>query len=139
LAVAAPEIRSYKDLTGKVLAISSPGSSEDFAVKLLLKREQIALSDVQIIPLGPASRRTEALVAGQAHFSPLNPDLAVQIEPSGFNILGHFRDLLPVPWGGFSVHQDTLREQPELVKAWLRASIRAVQFVKRNQDAAAEI
>jgi ABC-type nitrate/sulfonate/bicarbonate transport system substrate-binding protein len=36
IAVGSSEVRSYRDLAGKVIGIASPGSSEDWASKLLL-------------------------------------------------------------------------------------------------------
>jgi NitT/TauT family transport system substrate-binding protein len=139
LGVGASGIQSYADLPGKVLAVSVPGSAEDLAMKLILQREGIPLSDVQIVPLGPSPQRAQALLGGQAHVSLLNPDLALGLERRGFNILGHVRDLMPVPFGGFSVHEDTVRDQAPWLKPWLRANIRGVQFVKRNPTEAAEI
>jgi ABC-type nitrate/sulfonate/bicarbonate transport system substrate-binding protein len=131
-AVGAPEVRSYRDLVGKTLAVSAPGSSEDLASKLLLQREGIPLSDVNLAVLGQSPQRAQALVGGQVQFTVLNPDLAIDMERRGFNLLGHFRDLMPVPWAGFATHEDILRDQPDMVKAWLRASVRAVQFVRNN-------
>jgi ABC-type nitrate/sulfonate/bicarbonate transport system substrate-binding protein len=72
-------------------------------------------------------------------FSMLNPDLAVEVERQGGTILGHMRDLMPIPWAGWAMHQDVLREQPELAKAWLRASVRGLRFVQQNPAEAGEI
>ena len=38
-AVASKDIKSYQDLKGKVIAIASPGSSEDVVIHLLLKKQ----------------------------------------------------------------------------------------------------
>jgi NitT/TauT family transport system substrate-binding protein len=137
--VGSSEVRSYKDLAGKVLAIASPGSSEDWVIKLLLNREGIPLSDVQIVALGQGPQRVQAMLAGQVQFSVLNADLAVDLERKGFNILGDVRSLMPIPWSGFVVHQDTLREQPDLIKAWIRAHVHALQFMKQNPAETAAI
>ena len=132
LAVGASDVRTYKDIRGKAIAVESPGGSEDLAVKLLLKREDIPLSEVQIAALGPRSQRLPAIYGGQVQFTLAHPDLAVDLEQRGFNILGDLRDVLPIPWSGFAVHEDALRDQSDLVKAWLRANVRTLQFMKRN-------
>jgi NitT/TauT family transport system substrate-binding protein len=139
LAVGAPEVKAYRDLAGKTIAIAGPGSTEDWVSKLILRRENIPLSDVQIVALGQGPQRAQALLAGQVHFSILNGDLAVGLERRGFNVLGPTGDLLPIPFTGFVAHADTIREQPDLLKAWMRASIRALQFLKRNPAEAADI
>jgi ABC-type nitrate/sulfonate/bicarbonate transport system substrate-binding protein len=139
IAVGTSEVRSYRDLPGKLIAVSSPGSSEDLAAKMILRREGIPLTDVQVLPMGQGPQRTQAMLAGLAQFSVLNPDLAVEVERQGGTILGNLRDLMPVPWAGFAMHQDTLRDQPELAKAWLRASIRGIRFMQQNQAETVEI
>jgi len=139
IAVGASDVRSYRDLPGKVLAIASPGSSEDWVIKLLLNREGIPVSDVQIAALGQGPQRVQALLAGQVQFSVLNADLAVDLERQGYNVIGDVRTLMPIPWSGFVVHQDLLREQPELIKRWIRAHIHALQFMKQNPSETAAI
>jgi ABC-type nitrate/sulfonate/bicarbonate transport system substrate-binding protein len=130
--VGASELKSFNDLRGKSIGVDSPGSSEDAALKLLLKSKDIPLSDVNVITLGPRSQRIPWILSGQVQFTLAHPDLAVELEQQGFNVLGNVRDILPIPWSGFAVHQDTLREQPELLKAWIRAGIRTLQFIKQN-------
>ena len=61
------------------------------------------------------------------------------MERQGFNILGDVRSLMPVPWSGFVVHQDVLREQPEPIKGWIRAHVHALQFMKQNPAETAAI
>jgi NitT/TauT family transport system substrate-binding protein len=131
-AVGNSEVKTYRDLIGKTLAVSAPGSSEDLATKLMLQREGIPLTDVNLAVLGASPQRAAAFLAGQVQFSVLNPDLAVDLERRGANILGHFRDLLPIPWAGFATHEEIIRDQPDVVRAWIRASVRAVQYAKRN-------
>jgi ABC-type nitrate/sulfonate/bicarbonate transport system substrate-binding protein len=139
IAVGSSEVKSYRDLPGKNLAVASPGGNEDFAVKRLLRHEGILLTDVQILPMGPSTQRAQAMLAGQVHFTVTNPDIAVLIERQGGNILGRLADIMPVLWAGFVMHQDVLREQPELARAWVRASVRGLLWVKQNPATAAEI
>jgi NitT/TauT family transport system substrate-binding protein len=139
LAIASPEVRSYRDLPGKVIAVSSPGGSDDWISKRLLQREGIPLADVQIVPLGQAPQRAQGILAGQVHFSAMSPDLAADLERRGFNNLGDLGEVMPLPWGGFVAHVDTIREQPDALKAWIRAHIRALQLTKRSPAEAAEV
>ena len=138
-AVASKDVKSYKDLKGKVLAIASPGSSEDVVIHSLLKREGISTSDVQIVPLGGGPPRVKAMIGGQAQFTVLNPDLAVELQDQGFTVLGPLADLLPVPWSGFAVHTDTIRDQPQTLHGWLKAQTRALLFIKQNPKETADI
>jgi NitT/TauT family transport system substrate-binding protein len=139
LGVGSSEIKSYADLGGKALATSTANGSDELAMKLILSRTGIPLSDVQLVRLGPPAQRAQAMLAGQVQFTALNADAAVDMERQGLNIVGHFGDLIPIPFSGLAVHEDTLRERRDLLKAWMRASIRGVQLVKRQPAEAAEI
>jgi NitT/TauT family transport system substrate-binding protein len=137
--VGSPEVRSYRDLAGKVIAVSSPGGSDDWLTKWIIQREGLSLADARLLPIGPPQQRTQAMVAGQVQFSALPPDIAVDLERKGYNLLGNLGELLPIPWGGFAAHLDMLREQPDILKAWLRANVRALQFIKRSSAQAADV
>jgi NitT/TauT family transport system substrate-binding protein len=139
LAVGSPDVKTYRDLRGKVAAVSAVGGSDDWGIKLILRHEGIPLDDVSIVVLGQAPQRAAAMIAGQVHFSLLNPDVAVDLERKGFNVLGHMGEVFPIPWSGFAVHVDTIRDQPDALKAWMRASIRALQFIRRNPSETADL
>ncbi|HLG72954.1 MAG TPA: ABC transporter substrate-binding protein [Chloroflexota bacterium] len=138
-AIASKDVKTYKDLKGKVLAIASAGGSDDQVLHALLKREGIATSDVQILPMGGGPQRAKALVGGQAQFTLENPDVAVQLQEQGFTNLGSLGDVLPVPWSGFAVHTDTIRDQPQMLHGWLKAQTRALLFIKQNPKETADI
>ncbi|HLY64305.1 MAG TPA: ABC transporter substrate-binding protein [Chloroflexota bacterium] len=133
------DVKSYQDLKGKTIGISSASASDDVITHLLLQKENIALSSVQLLPLGSGPDRYKALLAGQIQFSALNPDIAVQLQTQGFNILGPLNDLFPVPSAGFAVHTDTIAQQPDMLRSWLRASVKGLQFMKSNPSAAADV
>jgi ABC-type nitrate/sulfonate/bicarbonate transport system substrate-binding protein len=139
LAVGAPEVKTYRDLRGKVAAVSAVAGSDDWGTKLLLRREGISLDEVNIVVLGQAPQRAAAMMAGQVQFSLMNPDVAVDMERKGFNVLGALGDVFPVPWSGFATHVDTIRDQPDALKAWIRASIRALQLIRDNPGETADI
>src|SRR5688500_4281882 len=45
-------VKSIKDLAGKKVGVSAPGSSTDFFLKYLLKKNGVAASDVAVIGVG---------------------------------------------------------------------------------------
>lgn len=136
MAVGAPSIRSFDDLRGKTIAINSPGGSEDIITRLLLARENIPLSAVKIVPLGAAT--SEGLRSGRVQFALVNPDHAVRLEKERFRILGHTRELMPIPWSGFAVNADTIAARADMLHAWLRATIRALRYIKQHPDETAD-
>jgi NitT/TauT family transport system substrate-binding protein len=138
-AVGAPEVKSFRDLRGKVVAVANVGGSDDWIAKRFVQREGIPLTEVEIVALGQAPQRVQGMMAGQIQFSIMNPDLALEMERAGFNLLGPVGDIMPVPWSGFAAHTDMIREQPDVLKAWSRAMVRALQHIKRQPADAAAI
>lgn len=135
IAVGTQDVKSVEDVRGKTVAIASPGSSEDFAIRKLLQVHGIDVSEVNLISLGQGPQRVDGVMAGQIQFTVVNPDLAATLESEApVNILGGFGDILPIPFNGFAVTDDMLRQQPDVVLAWLRAHVRALQFIKQQPD-----
>jgi NitT/TauT family transport system substrate-binding protein len=80
------EIKSIKDLAGKKVGVSAPGSSTDFFLKYLLKKNGVAASDVAVIGVGLGATAVAAMQQGQI-------DAAVMLDPSVTVLQGSYPDL----------------------------------------------
>src|ERR1700730_17033014 len=69
------EIKSIKDLAGKKIGVSAPGSSTDFFLKYLLKKNGVDASGVAVIGVGLGATAVAAMEQGQI-------DAAVMVDPS---------------------------------------------------------
>jgi NitT/TauT family transport system substrate-binding protein len=69
------EIKSIKDLAGKKVGVSAPGSSTDFFLKFLLKKNGIDPASVAVIGAGLGATAVAAMEQGQI-------DAAVMLDPS---------------------------------------------------------
>jgi NitT/TauT family transport system substrate-binding protein len=69
------EIKSIKDLAGKKVGVSAPGSSTDFFLKFLLKKNGIDPASVAVIGVGLGATAVAAMEQGQI-------DAAVILDPS---------------------------------------------------------
>ena len=58
------ELASIKDLKGKTVAASAPGTSPYFALAWLLKKNGLSVKDVTVVNMEPAPA-AQAFVAGQ--------------------------------------------------------------------------
>ncbi|MBM4264896.1 MAG: ABC transporter substrate-binding protein [Deltaproteobacteria bacterium] len=138
--VVRPEIQEPRDLKGKTVVISTPGSSTDVATRLMLKKMGLEPGvDVNLLTSADSKARVIAMETRQAAASAINPDVAAQLVPRGFNILMSSSDVFPVPFGGMSVHEQLLRDNPDLIKRWLRVQIRALLHIRQNPDETAQI
>jgi NitT/TauT family transport system substrate-binding protein len=69
------EIQSIKDLAGKKVGVSAPGSSTDFFLKFLLKKNGVDPTGVAVIGVGLGATAVAAMEQGQI-------DAAVMLDPS---------------------------------------------------------
>jgi sulfonate transport system substrate-binding protein len=80
------DIKSIKDLAGKKVGVSAPGSSTDFFLKFLLKKNGLDPSSVAVIGVGLGATAVAAMEQGQI-------DAAVMLDPSVTVLQGSHPDL----------------------------------------------
>ncbi|MBS0533799.1 MAG: ABC transporter substrate-binding protein [Proteobacteria bacterium] len=79
-------IKSVKDLANKKVGVSAPGSSTDFFLKYLLKKEGVDSNSVGVIGVGLGATAVAAMEQGQV-------DAAVMLDPSVTVLQGRNKDL----------------------------------------------
>jgi sulfonate transport system substrate-binding protein len=82
----AGEIKSIKDLAGKKVGVSAPGSSTDFFLKFLLKKNGIDPASAAVIGVGLGATAVAAMEQGQI-------DAAVMLDPAVTVLQGKHPDL----------------------------------------------
>jgi NitT/TauT family transport system substrate-binding protein len=80
------EINSIKDLAGKKVGVSAPGSSTDFFLKYLLKKNGLDPTSAAVIGVGLGATAVAAMEQGQI-------DAAVMLDPSVTVLQGNHSDL----------------------------------------------
>jgi ABC-type nitrate/sulfonate/bicarbonate transport system substrate-binding protein len=135
-----PEIAGPQNLKGKAIAVSSPGSSNDQAARLMLKKLGLEPGrDTTLLSTGDSQARLLTMESNLAAGSAVNPDVAAHLALRGYRILMNSAEVYPVPFSGMAVHEDLIRENPELIKRWLRAHIRAMLYIQMNPEDAAQV
>jgi NitT/TauT family transport system substrate-binding protein len=79
-------IKSVKDLAGKKVGVSAPGSSTDFFLKYLLRKEKVDPNAAAVIGIGLDATAVAAMEQGQV-------DAAVMLDPSVTVLQGRFMGL----------------------------------------------
>ena len=82
----AGEIKSIKDLAGKKVGVSAPGSSTDFFLKYLLKKNGLDPTGAAVIGVGLGATAVAAMEQGQI-------DAAVMLDPAVTVLQGSHPDL----------------------------------------------
>ena len=80
------EIKSIKDLAGKKVGVSAPGSSTDFFLKYLMKKNGVDATSVAVIGVGLGATAVAAMQQGQI-------DAAIMLDPAVTVLQGSHSDL----------------------------------------------
>jgi NitT/TauT family transport system substrate-binding protein len=96
--------------------------------------------DVSYIQAGGPLDRVAALKAGQVDVIPATAPGMFILEQDGFKALLQLKDVMPeFQFETLCARQGFLRQNPETVRAAIRAWVHAVQWAKQNPDEATEI
>jgi NitT/TauT family transport system substrate-binding protein len=132
--VARPEIKTPKDLRGKIIGVDSVAGTVDYLSRVAMRHFGMEPEkDVRIIVTGESSTRLAALHAGSIDATPIDIAFAVKAEDEGFKRLIYLGDLIELPLSGIAVTDQKLRAQREQVKKVVRAALRGTRFMKQNR------
>ncbi|GEM45437.1 ABC transporter substrate-binding protein [Deinococcus cellulosilyticus] len=130
-------IKSYKDLAGKKVAVPTLGNTQDISLRHILKEEGLT-GKVTIQPLAPADVAA-AFAAKQLDAALVPEPWGAVLENRGGTLVGNEKTVWrngDYPTTLVIVNTKFAQENPELVKAFLRGHIKAVNFIKSNGPAA---
>ncbi len=132
--VARPEIKTPKDLKGKIIGVDSVAGTVDYLSRVAVRHFGFEPErDVKIIVTGESPTRLAALHAGSIDATPIDVAFAVKAEDEGFRRLIYLGDLIELPLSGIAVTDQKLRAQREQVKRVVRAALRGTRFMKQNR------
>ncbi|GGG26376.1 ABC transporter substrate-binding protein [Chelatococcus composti] len=133
------DIQSIKDLKGKTVAASAPGTSPYFVLAWMLKKNGLSVKDVQVVNLepGPAA---QAFVAGQNDAAmSYEPYLStVRDKPEAGKIIATTLDY-PVVMDTVGCTPKFLEENPKAAKALADSYFEALDMIKADEKKAFEI
>lgn len=137
--VVRPAIKSIKDLKGKSIAASAPGTSPYFVLAWMLKQNGLGLKDVKVVNLepGPAA---QAFVAGQNDAAmTYEPYLStVREKPEAGKIIATTLDY-PVVMDTVGCTPKFLSEHKDAAKALAKSYFDALDMIKKDQKKSFEI
>ena len=133
-------IKSVKDLRGKKVGFSSPGSVTHQTIQLILKKEGLE-KDVHLVRVGSPGDSWGAVknkVADASwHVLPAYHPLILKREARvlfrGEEYVKEYQQTVVVAM------EDVIKKDPELIRTFLKARARAVKFIKENPDRTANI
>jgi ABC-type nitrate/sulfonate/bicarbonate transport system substrate-binding protein len=132
--IARPDIRTPKDLRGKIIGVDSVAGTVDYLSRVAVRRFGFEPErDVKIIVTGESPTRLAALRAGSIDATPIDVAFAMKAEDEGFRRLLYLGDIIELPLSGIAVTDHKLQTQREQVKKVVRGSLKGSRFMKQNR------
>jgi NitT/TauT family transport system substrate-binding protein len=133
--IVSPKIESPAQLRGKTVAVTSVASTTGVVTQLVLRHLGLgADSDVQLMSAETTSNALLTLQADRVAAALLSPPFDVQAQQLGFRSLLTIGDIVPMPPTCFGTASKKLAEQPDQVKAILRASLKGLRLVLDDRE-----
>jgi NitT/TauT family transport system substrate-binding protein len=133
------DIASIKDLKGKTVAASAPGTAPYFTLAWMLRKNGLTLKDVTVVNLEPAAA-AQAFVAGQNDAAmTYEPYLStVRAAPDKGKIIATTLDY-PMVMDTFGCTPKFLTENPKAAKALADSYFEALEMIEKDQAKSYEI
>ena len=94
--IAKPEIATAADLSGKLVAMSTPADTISLSTRMLLAKHGVKLGDFRTKEIIGSNARGGCLVGGECDAVPLGQPDDIVLEQRGFRKLGDSLEVLPV-------------------------------------------
>ncbi|HEX9446104.1 MAG TPA: ABC transporter substrate-binding protein [Candidatus Binatia bacterium] len=136
-----PDIKRVEDLRGKTLGLGRPGSADYSEVVVVLGKffKMEPGKDYKVIGFTGEPDRIAALVRGSIQGGVLSFPHAARAEKEGMKVLMRTGDHLPRLGGTFLTHKDFIKEKRDVVKRFIRAIVKAEDYVKANKQGTIEV
>jgi NitT/TauT family transport system substrate-binding protein len=126
--------RRIADLKGQTIGSLNPGGLVDTMVRrILIKNAVQPERDVNILAMGGTPERFAALRAGAIAATMLSAPFNFLADKEGFSKLATTRDYIDVPGTAVVVNADKIKKQPNTIKRFMRASLRAMQHIREDR------
>ena len=139
---AQPGIKSWKDMKGSSVGISTFGSLTESLTRYALSRHGLeAMKDVELIQVGPTSAAFQAMKAGRLGAAILSPPFKWTAGEQGFTLLGNESEDVAKQWPKhiFVAKRKFLDENPNTAKTFLRGHVAAIRYAHAHPQETAAI
>jgi ABC-type nitrate/sulfonate/bicarbonate transport system substrate-binding protein len=131
---AQPKYKNLAQLKGQSIGSLNPGGLVDTLLRKIIVQNGLSPErDFIILNMGGTPERYAALKSGTLAASMLSAPHSLRAEKDGFTRIAVTRDYIDVPGTAFVAHADKIKKQPQMVKRFLRASLRAMNFIRDNR------
>jgi ABC-type nitrate/sulfonate/bicarbonate transport system substrate-binding protein len=135
--IAQPDIKSVAQLRGKNIAIMSPeGSLAVVAREILRKNGMDPAKDVNLVVMGGDEVRFPALQTKSIQATLFNSGMSLKAQKEGFTKLAAASDYANLIEGGLATSNDRIKQNPEKIFRFIRASLKGLNFFVSKREPA---
>src|SRR5882724_11438571 len=133
-----PEISQLRDLKGKLIANTLPGTSLNLGTSILLQRAGLdPLRDVKLVAFGRLGLVPQALFTGVVDAALLSPPDTIEARRSGFRMLMDLATArIPCPFTSVVTTKAVLEKSPGSLDRFLRGILHGIKLALTNPDMA---
>ena len=131
-----PEIKSLADLKGKVVAVTQPAASTDYATRIVLKKNGLEPDkDVKIMYAQDTNNVLNSLTVGNVAAGILSAPLSIKAKATGSKMLVNITEMkIPFLFTGMLSSPKVVKEKNEALTRFLRAYIEAMAVIRKDKE-----
>jgi len=136
-----PEIKKPEDLRGKMISVSSRGSTTDIVARDIVRHFGLNPdTDIVTMPLGTQTNQLAALKTNAVQASLFTPPYDAIAERDGFRVLAVAGDILKDQLqAGLSTSDQKIRANPDQVRRMVRGFVKSLVFLHKEKAKVAEM
>jgi NitT/TauT family transport system substrate-binding protein len=133
---ARPEIKSVADLKGKVVAVTQPAASTDYAMRIVLRRNGLEPDkDVRIMYAQDITNVFNSVSVGNAVAGVMSAPTSLKAKAAGIKMLVNITEMkIPFLFTGMLSSPKVVREKNEALTRFLRAYIEAMAVIRKDKE-----
>jgi len=134
---ARPEIKTFADLKGKVVAVTQPAASTDYAMRMVLRKNGLDPDkDVKILYAQDITNVVNSVITGNAVAGINSHPNALKLKAAGMKVLVDVTELkIPFLFTGMLSSAKVVREKNDALTRFLRAYIEAMALIRKDKEA----
>jgi NitT/TauT family transport system substrate-binding protein len=135
--VTRPEIKTAEQLKGGTVGLSAFRGANPTATRFALQKLGLGPKDVSLIVVGGTSERIASLRLGKIQGTLFSPPQNITAQREGFNALADVAELgLPFVHIGVATTRTFIRDNPEIVRRYVKSHIEAIGAMKTDREMA---
>ena len=136
-----PAIKTVADLKGKVLAVTQPAASTDYASRMLLRRYGLVPDkDVKILYAGSSPAVLTTLKSGNAAAGLMSAPITFQAQELGLKHILNVTELnMPFIFVAVVTTRKVIQQKPDAVSRYLRGYTEAISIIRRDKETAMKV